>query len=194
VSGWGQPLKHIPPPQPSDHHFSQPHLFAHFSFDVLARLSMLIILVGLHLTPLLQPPNHQTIQPPIHPPTPNATHYAAHIGSMEHINHIKVSMFSTDFPSFRPSCKAICWHLCRPFCYFFQLSHFFFWLFEWVFFFAPILFAQPFQRFIINMKINHSAKSENTDTDTDAEGWPTENLLAIRNGPLISSFQAECEA
>jgi len=44
------------------------------------------------------------------------------------------------------------------------------------------------------MKINHSAKSENTDTDTDAEGWPTENLLAIRNGPLISSFQAECEA
>jgi len=42
------------------------------------------------------------------------------------------------------------------------------------------------------MKINHSAKSGNTDTD--AEGWHTENLLAIRNGPLISSFQAECEA
>jgi len=37
------PKTYYPPPhQPSDH-FSQPHLFAHFSFDVLARLSMLIM-------------------------------------------------------------------------------------------------------------------------------------------------------
>jgi len=45
------------------------------------------------------------------------------------------------------------------------------------------LLAQPFQRFIINMKINHSAKSGNTDTDTDARVgppkicWPFEMVL-----------------
>jgi len=40
------------------------------------------------------------------------------------------------------------------------------------------------------MKINHSAKLR----VPNPEGSHTENLLAIPNGPLISSFQAECEA